>query len=98
MKMKFTRTLTTTKITCAKIYYEKDDIKIAELEPIMISGKISPDKAQKECCKLVEDQMKEGEALIIKSIEYTNAKYEMSLEIFLKYATLLPNESAADKK
>ena len=85
------REVTKTTVKCAKLTVEEGTAKIENLEDEVIIGNISQEAAQKQLNK------KYGQAVTILEIFTDTATYEMSVEDFIKVATIkLPEVEEAE--
>lgn len=86
------RTITATKVLFKLIKTdEQGDVEVTDHEKVL-SGSVSKEKATKALNK--ELKLSNDETFLITSMKEETNRYEISIEDFIKYATLIPNEEA----
>lgn len=84
------RTITSTKVLFKLIKTgEQGDVEVTDHEKVL-SGSVSKEKATKALNK--ELKLSNDETFLITSMKEETNRYEISVEDFIKYATLIPNE------
>lgn len=87
------RTITATKVLFKLIKTdEKGEVEVTEHEKVL-SGSVSKEKATKALNK--ELKLPNTETFLITSLTEETNRYEISVEDFIKHATLIPNEEEA---
>lgn len=84
------RTITATKVLFKLIKTdEQDEVEVTDHEKVL-SGSVSKEKATKALNK--ELKLSNDETFLITSMKEETNRYEISIEDFIKHATLIPNE------
>lgn len=87
------RTITATKVLFKLIKTdEQGEVEVTEHEKVL-SGSVSKEKATKTLNK--ELKLPNTETFLITSLTEETNRYEISVEDFIKHATLIPNEEEA---
>lgn len=87
------RTITATKVLFKLIKTdEQGEVEVTEHEKVL-SGSASKEKATKALNK--ELKLPNNETFLITSLTEETNRYEISVEDFIKHATLIPNEEEA---
>lgn len=87
------RTITATKVLFKLIKTdEQGEVEVTEHEKVL-SGSVSKEKATKALNK--ELKLPSTETFLITSLTEETNRYEISVEDFIKHATLIPNEEEA---
>ena len=86
----FTRTIITTTIQPTIITFEDGEVKSDDLEPIIVHGKLTLEKA----LKLVHKVTKKA---VVKSMTTKEVKYGMKITDFIKNAYIVEDEKASDE-
>lgn len=87
------RTITATKVLFKLIKTdEQGEVEVTEHEKVL-SGSVSKEKATKALNK--ELKLPNNETFLITSLTEETNRYEISVEDFIKHATLIPNEEEA---
>lgn len=86
--MKFTRTVKTTVVQVATVNADATEIVIV---PVIVEGEAT----EKDIAKAMK---KQGIAGVVRETTVNELKYEMSLETFLKYATVVNTGEATETK
>lgn len=86
------RTITATKVLFKLIKTdEQGEVEVTDHEKVL-SGSVSKEKATKALNK--ELKLSNDETFLITSMKEETNRYEISIEDFIKHATLIPNEEA----
>lgn len=86
------RTITATKVLFKLIKTdEQAEVEVTDHEKVL-SGSVSKEKATKALNK--ELKLSNDETFLITSMKEETNRYEISIEDFIKNATLIPNEEA----
>lgn len=86
------RTITATKVLFKLIKTdEQGEVEVTDHKKVL-SGSVSKEKATKALNK--ELKLSNDETFLITSMKEETNRYEISIEDFIKYATLIPNEEA----
>lgn len=84
------RTITATKVLFKLIKTdEQGEVEVTDHEKVL-SGSVSKEKATKALNK--ELKLSNDETFLITSMKEETNRYEISVEDFIKHATLIPNE------
>lgn len=87
------RTITATKVLFKLIKTdEQGEVEVTDHEKVL-SGSVSKEKATKALNK--ELKLTNNETFLITSLTEETNRYEISVEDFIKHATLIPNEEEA---
>lgn len=87
------RTITATKVLFKLIKTdEQGEVEVTDHEKVL-SGSVSKEKATKALNK--ELKLSNDETFLITSMKEETNRYEISVEDFIKHATLIPNEEEA---
>lgn len=87
------RTITATKVLFKLIKTdEQGEVEVTDHEKVL-SGSVSKEKATKALNK--ELKLFNDETFLITSMKEETNRYEISVEDFIKHATLIPNEEEA---
>lgn len=86
------RTITATKVLFKLIKTdEQGEVEVTDHEKVL-SGSVSKEKATKVLNK--ELKLSNDETFLITSMKEETNRYEISIEDFIKHASLIPNEEA----